>query len=235
MVCLVTGSSRGLGKSIAIALGNKGHNVAIHCKERIKEAETVVSKINDSILLKADVSNYEDVERIVKEIVKKWGRIDVLVNNAGITMEALLLRTGAEEFDEIVSVNLKGTFNCIRSVCPYMVKQRSGNIINISSIVGVTGRKGLCAYTASKAGIIGLTRAAARELGRYNIMVNAVLPGYMLTDMGRESSQKAKDNVLKDSLIKKYSNPDDVAEFICFLTETKGISGQVFNLDSRII
>lgn len=235
MVCLVTGSSRGLGKAIAIALGNKGHQVVVHCRDRETEAIDVASSIQKSIMLKADVRPVPEVKKLVDEVIAKWKRIDVLVNNAGITKESLLIKTSEKDFDEIVNTNLKGPFNFTRAVGRHMMKQKSGHIINISSYAGVKGKEGLSAYSASKAGLIGLTKTSAKEFSRYNIMVNAVLPGYMLTDMGIEAGDKAKEFALKDSLMKEYSNPANVAEFICYLAGTTGITGQVFNLDGRIL
>lgn len=235
MICLVTGSSRGLGKAISLAFGKKGHKVVIHYKEKVTEAESVSAQIKESIVFKADVRNFDEVNTPVEEIIKRWGRIDVLVNNAGITKEALLLKTSEKDFDEVIAVNLKGPFNFIRAVAPYMMKQKSGHIINISSIAGIKGKQGLSAYSASKAGLIGLTLTLAKELSRYNIMVNAVLPGYMFTDMGISGSSNAKELALEDSIIKKFSDPETVAQFIVYLSETTRITGQVFNLDSRII
>jgi 3-oxoacyl-[acyl-carrier protein] reductase len=235
MVCLVTGSSRGLGKAIALALGKRGHKVLIHFKEKKSEADSVALMIRESMTFQAEVSDESEVKRLVREVITKWGRIDVLVNNAGIMRESLLMKTSEKHFDNIINTNLKGPFNFIQAAGRYMMKQKSGHIINISSNAGIKGKEGLSAYSASKAGLIGLTKTAAKELSRYNIMVNAVLPGYMMTDMGRASHDDAKEKALKDSLIKSFSSPDNVAEFICNLTDTVGISGQVFNLDSRII
>ena len=235
MVCLITGSSRGLGRSIALALGKRGHRVVIHFRDKKSEAEAVASKIKESIVLQADVRNFNEVKSLVDEVVKQWGDIDVLVNNAGITKEALLMKTTEKDFDMVIDTNLKGAFNFICAAAPYMVKQKSGHIISISSFAGLKGKAGLSAYSASKAGLIGLTMSAAQELSEHNIMVNAVLPGYMLTDMGIESNEKAKELALHDSLVKEFSDPDNVAEFICYLSGTTGITGQVFNLDSRIL
>ncbi|MBI5056641.1 MAG: SDR family NAD(P)-dependent oxidoreductase [Nitrospirae bacterium] len=235
MVCLITGSSRGLGKSVALAFGKRGHRVVVHFKDKKSEADAVASGIKESLALKADVRDFNEVKSLVEKVVRKWGRIDVLVNNAGITKEALLLKTSEKDFDEVVDTNLKGPFNFIRAVAPYMTKQKTKHIINISSIAGIKGKAGLSAYSASKAGLIGLTISAARELSKHNIMVNAVLPGYMLTEMGMASNEKAKELALQDSLVKEFSNPDNVADFICYLSETKGITEQVFNLDSRIL
>lgn len=235
MVCLVTGSSRGLGKAIALAFGKRGNRVIVHYKEKRVEAEKTASLLQDAVVLQADSRNYSEVKKLADDTVKSLGSIDVLVNNAGIVKEALLLKTSEDDFDEAVSVNLKGSFNFTRAVARHMIRQKKGHIINIGSIAGIKGRAGLSAYSASKAGLIGLTLSSARELGRYNIMVNMVLPGYMLTDMGMTSHEKAKESALKDSLIRKYSNPENVAEFICYLAGTSGITGQIFNLDSRII
>jgi 3-oxoacyl-[acyl-carrier protein] reductase len=235
MICLITGSSRGLGRAIAIAFGKRGHQVAVHYRDNRNEAEAVASLINESIVLKADVTDTDEVKTLVDEVITKWKRIDVLVNNAGITKESLLIRTSEQDFDEIINTNLKGPFHFTRAVGRYMMKQKSGHIINISSYAGVKGKEGLSAYSASKAGLIGLTKTSAKELGRYNVMVNAVLPGYMLTDMGMEAGDKAKGLALQDSLVNEFSNPDNVAEFICYLAGTTGITGQVFNLDGRIL
>jgi len=250
MVCLITGSSRGLGKAIALSLGRRGHRVVIHYRYKKREAEEAASQIKESMVLQADVRNFNEVKFLVDEVVKQWGRIDVLVNNAGITKEALLLKASEKDFDKLMDTNLKGPFNLIRAVAPHMTKlfpephfEKGGqggifdarHIINISSIAGVQGKAGLSAYSASKAGIIGLTMSAAKEFSEYNIMVNAVLPGYMLTDMGMASNEKAKELALQDSLVKSFSDPNTVAEFICYLSEIKGITGQVFNLDSRIL
>jgi 3-oxoacyl-[acyl-carrier protein] reductase len=235
MVCLITGSARGLGREIALKFGRKGHRVVVHCKERMAEAEDVASQISEALVLQADVRDYKDIKAIVDEVIDTWGRIDVLVNNAGITKESLLIKTSEQDFVDVINTNLKGPFNFIRNVGRQMMKQKGGHIINISSYAGIKGKEGLTAYSASKAGLIGLTKTSAKELSRYNVMVNAVLPGYMLTDMGADSSEKAKEQALKESIAKEYSDPDRVAEFICNLSETKGITGQVFNLDSRII
>jgi 3-oxoacyl-[acyl-carrier protein] reductase len=235
MVCLVTGSSRGLGKAIALALGRRGHQVVVHYKDKEDEAKEVASQIKESLILKADVRNYVDVKDMIDKIINKWGRVDVLVNNAGITKESLLIKTSEEDFDNVINTNLKGAFNVIHAVMRYMMRQKYGHIINISSLAGIKGKEGLAAYSASKAGLIGLTISVAKELSRYNIMVNAVLPGYMLTDMGIASCNKAKEIALKESLLKRFTEPEQVAQFICYLSESSGITGQVFNLDSRII
>jgi len=235
MVSLVTGSSRGLGKAIALELGRRGASVIVHCKDRIAEAEKVASSLDHAIVLNADSQFYHEVEKLSDDAVKRMGRIDVLVNNAAIVKEALLLRTSEDDFDISVAVNLKGSFNFMRAVARHMIRQKSGHIINIGSITGMSGRAGLSAYSASKAGLIGLTLSSAKEFVKYNVMVNMILPGYMLTDMGMKSDDKAKRTALKESLIHEYSKPEYIAGFISYLVNTKGITGQIYNLDSRII
>jgi 3-oxoacyl-[acyl-carrier protein] reductase len=235
MVCLVTGSSRGLGRAVALAFGKKGYKVILHYKENKNGAYETASLINESIVHQADVRVAGEVKALVEKAVKTFGGIDILVNNAGVTKESLLIKTSEDDFDDVINTNLKGPFHFIRNIGRIMMKKKSGHIINISSYAGVKGKAGLSAYSASKAGLIGLTKTAAKELARYNIMVNAVLPGYMLTDMGSESAEKAKETALKESLVKEFSDPDTVAEFICSLTDMKGVTGQIFNLDSRIL
>ena len=235
MVCIVTGSSRGLGNTIALALGKRKYSVAVHYNDNRESAESTAAEIDDSIVLKGDVRNNDDVQALVKSVINKWGRVDVLVNNAGITKESLLLKTSEEVFSDVMNTNLKGTFYMMKAVARYMMKQRKGHIINISSYAGINGKQGLSAYASSKAALIGLTRSAALEMGGYDIMVNTVLPGYLMTDMGSAAGAKAQDQAVNDSILKSFSNPENVAEFICFLVNTSGITGQVFNLDSRIL
>jgi 3-oxoacyl-[acyl-carrier protein] reductase len=235
MVCLVTGASRGLGKAVAAEFGRNGHKVAVHYKERMNEAENVASLIRESMVLRADVRKSGDVTSLVNDVIQKWGVIDVLVNNAGITRESLFIKTTEKEFDDVMNANLKGAFHLTREVGRFMIKQRKGHIINIASFAGVAGKPGLAAYSASKAGVIGFTKSAARELSGYNIMVNAVLPGFMMTGMGVDSTDKAKEAALKESLVKEFSRPENAAGFICYLAGLSGITGQVFNLDSRIL
>lgn len=235
MVCLITGSSRGLGRSVALSFGRRGHKVVVHYKDKKSEAEKVASEVKESIVIKADVTIPEEVGLLVDNVISKWGMVDVLVNNAGITKESLLLRTSEKDFDDVINTNLKGPFHLIRAVLGKSMKKNGGHIINVSSYAGIKGKEGLSAYSAAKAGLIGLTKTSARELAGFNIMVNAVLPGYMLTDMGTGSGERGRDKAMTENLLKEYSDPDTTAEFICNLAETRGITGQVFNLDSRII
>jgi len=235
MVCLVTGSSRGLGRAIAVEFGRNGHKVIVHYRSRRDDAEYTASLIQDALVVRADIRKADDVKQLVDSVIRKWGMIDVLVNNAGITKEALLVKTTEKDFDDLMNTNLKGTFQVTREVCRFMMKRKSGHVINISSYAGVAGKQGLSAYSASKAGLIGFTKTAARELSRYNIMVNAVLPGFMMTGMGKDSTVKAKEIALKENLVQEIPGPERPAAFVCYLAAQTGITGQVFNLDSRII
>ncbi len=235
MVCLVTGSSRGLGKSIALALGKRNHRVAVHYHENRDGALKTAKEIDNSIVIQGDVRNNDGVKDLVKSVIDTWGRIDVLVNNAGITEESLLISTSGEVFADVMNTNLKGPMNMTKAVARHMMKQKRGHIINISSYAGTKGKQGLSAYASSKAALAGLTRSAAFELGRYDIMVNAVLPGYMKTDMGLRSNVKAQEQAVNDSITKSFSEPENTAEFICYLVNTSGITAQIFNLDSRIL
>ena len=235
MVCLVTGASRGLGRAVAVEFGRNGHKVVVHYKDRKGDAENVAAMIRDAMVIRADVRVAGDVKSLVNEVIQKWDVIDVLVNNAGITKESLLIRTTEKEFDDVMNTNLKGPFQVTREAGRFMMKQKKGHIINISSLAGVAGKPGLSAYSASKAGIIGFTKTAARELSGYNIMVNAVMPGFMMTGMGIDSAVNAKDAAFNESLVKQFSRPEIAAGFIYYLAGQTGITGQVFNLDGRIL
>ncbi|MFA4828425.1 MAG: SDR family NAD(P)-dependent oxidoreductase, partial [Thermodesulfovibrionales bacterium] len=187
-----------------------------------------------AFLIKADVGDAKQVEEMADAVYRKWGRVDVLINNAGITKDSLMIKLKEAEWDEILRVNLKGCFNTIKMFSHAMINSGRGHIINVSSYSGLKGKEGQAAYSASKAGLIGLTYTAARELAGYNIRVNALLPGYMQTEMGfaaKEAMERAK----KESVTGRLSNPAEVAEFVSYLIKTENITGQVFSLDSRII
>ena len=234
-VAVVTGSSRGLGKEIALTLGKSGYNVAVNYLASEKEAMKVADEIaSDTLLIKADVGDIKHVEKMAEAVYEKWGRVDVLVNNAGITKDSLMIKLKEEEWDEVLRVNLKGCCNTIRAFSHFMIKSGGGHIINISSYSGLKGREGQAAYSASKAAVLGLTYTAAKELAEYNIRVNALLPGYMQTEMGK-ASEAAMTTVRNESIAGKLSSPKDVAGFIAYLLTTGSITGQVFSLDSRII
>ena len=221
-VALITGATRGIGKAIAIRLANAGFDIALNYRKENDELTNTKSEIEKTgvnyLLVQGDVSSFEDCERIAKEIFDKFGKIDVLVNNAGITKDMLLMRMKPEDFLSVVDVNLIGTFNMTRNVVPYMVKARSGKIVNISSVVGIEGNAGQTNYSASKAGIIGFTKSLARELGSRNILVNAVAPGFIETDMTAVLSDSVRDEIAKKISLKRMGTAEDVAgvvEFLC--------------------
>ncbi len=221
-VALITGATRGIGKAIAIRLANAGFDIALNYRKENDDLTNTKSEIEkagvDCLPVQGDISSFEDCERIAKEIFDKFGKIDVLVNNAGITKDMLLMRMKPEDFSSVVDVNLIGTFNMTRNVVPYMVKARSGKIVNISSVVGIEGNAGQANYSASKAGIIGFTKSLARELGSRNILVNAVAPGFIETDMTAVLSDSVRDEIAKKISLKRMGTAEDVAgvvEFLC--------------------
>lgn len=238
-VVVITGSSRGLGREIALSFAKEKFKVVINYKEKKEKALQVINEINtfskEVFSFKADVSNFIEVERMIKYIMGKWQRIDILINNAGIIKDALLLKIQQEDWEKVINTNLKGCFNCIKAISKIMIKQKEGHIINISSIVGLKGNIGQVNYSASKAGIIGLTKSSAKELGQYNIKVNVVLPGYLLTDLNKKLPLKLEKKIKDENVLGRINEAREVADFIKYLSFTKNISGQIFNLDSRII
>lgn len=238
-VIIVTGSSRGLGRQIALVFGNAGERVVVNYVSDKQGACAVADEIvlsgGEAVPCKADVRDTHDVEAMAGEALKHWGRIDVLINNAGTTKDGLLLRMTESDWDSVMDANLKGPFHSIRAVSRVMMKQKSGHIINIASIAGIQGREGQGNYSASKAGLIGLTKASARELGRFNIKVNAVLPGYIPTDMGNQVPDLMKERVKRENALNRFSDSVEVARFLHHLSLMENVSGQVFNLDSRVL
>lgn len=234
-VALITGASRGLGKKTALTLSADGYSVVANYVSSDKEADNLIKAMgNNSVALKADVGDIRQVRTMADKIKKEFGRLDVIINNAGITKDNLLLKQTELEWDSIMTTNLKGCFNVIRALSPLMIQSGGGHIINISSYAGIKGKAGQAAYSASKAAIAGLTVTAARELSEYNIQVNAIMPGYMMTEMGTKA-RKAAEKAQEESILKKLSQPKEAADFILYLVKTENISGQVFGLDSRII
>jgi 3-oxoacyl-[acyl-carrier protein] reductase len=235
---IVTGASRGLGREIALAFGRAGWGVAVNYSSSRAKAEAVAKELissgGDAFIFQADVSIADEAGELVNTAEARWGRLDALINNAGVSHEALLLRLKDEALDETLRTNLKGPFNMIKAASRVMINQASGHIINIGSITGIKGKAGHAAYAASKAALIGLTKASAVELAPHGIQSNCVLAGYMLTEMGEAASEKAKSNALSEGLLKVYSNPAEVASFIFQLMGISSVSGQTFNLDSRI-
>ncbi len=238
-VVIITGASRGLGKVIALRFGTAGDRIVVNYRSHEQGAVAVAAEIKraggEAVPFRADVRNPADIDEMVNNTVKRWGSVDVLVNNAGVKKDGLILRMMEQDWDEIIDANLTGPFNCIRAVAKIMSKQKNGHIISVSSIVGMHGREGQANYASSKAGVIGLTKACAKELGRSNIKVNSVLPGYLVTDMGQTVSEAVQDRILKENVLGRASTPNEIADFIYYLSLMNNVSGQVFNLDSRIM
>ena len=232
-VAVVTGASRGLGRQIAVSLGKAGYHVAVNYKESAREAEEAARLAGgQSVAIKADVGNLQGVEAMAEEIHRRWGRVDALVNNAGVAKDGLLVRCAEDDWDEVLRVNLKGCVNTVRSFVPLMMQSGGGHIINISSRSS-GGKIGQVSYSASKASLLGLTSTLARELAEYNIRVNAILPGYMATEMGMKA-EEAMTMAREESVMGSLSDPEEVAGFIAYLLSTRNITGQTFCLDSRI-
>ncbi|MEM1485206.1 3-oxoacyl-[acyl-carrier-protein] reductase [Oscillospiraceae bacterium PP1C4] len=242
-VAVVTGAKQGIGRAIAISLAQEGFDVAINCRnqESAAAAREVVKKCMeygvDADCFTADVSNYAECAEMVKRIMNRFTRIDVLVNNAGITRDGLIARMSEGQYDEVIAANQKSVFNMMRQVTPIMMKQREGRIINITSVVGLYGNAGQLNYAASKAAIVGMTKTAAKELGARNITVNAVAPGMIQTDMSAKLPEKVQAGILDAVSLKRMGTVEDVANAVCFLAGDKAayISGQVLCVDGGII
>jgi 3-oxoacyl-[acyl-carrier protein] reductase len=240
-VALITGATRGIGKQIALELASQGYNIALNYRKQNEELEVLKKEIESQnvkcLTVYGDVSNYEDVEKFIKEIIKEFGKIDVLVNNAGITKDMLLMRMKKEDFESVIDVNLIGTFNVTKNVIPYMMKARNGKIVNISSVVGISGNAGQTNYSASKAGIIGFTKSLAKEVASRNINVNAIAPGFIKTDMTDVLKEEVKEEISKTIPLKRMGEAKDVANLVKFLVseESNYITGQVINVDGGML
>tara|TARA_Y100000996_G_scaffold260213_1_gene204819 strand:- start:1407 stop:2144 length:738 start_codon:yes stop_codon:yes gene_type:complete len=235
-IAVVTGASRGIGKQIAKDLIISGAKVALISRSE-KELNIVsqeFSKLGKTIPLPLDIKNIEDVKNAIKTIIDKWGKIDILVNNAGVTRDNLLIKMKESDWDYVIDVNLKGTFNCIKSVIPHMLKKRSGKIINITSVVGISGNAGQSNYCASKAGVIGLTKSIGKEYGIKGINVNAIAPGFIETDMVQDLDS---DSFIKNITLGRKGKPNDISTLVCFLSSNDGdyIANQVINVDGGLI
>ncbi|MBO1199269.1 3-oxoacyl-[acyl-carrier-protein] reductase [Staphylococcus simiae] len=234
---LVTGASRGIGKSIALQLADEGYNVAVNYAGSKDKAEAVVEEIKakgvDSFAIQANVANPDEVKAMIKEVVSQFGSLDVLVNNAGITRDNLLMRMKEQEWDDVIDTNLKGVFNCIQKATPQMLRQRSGAIINLSSVVGAVGNPGQANYVATKAGVIGLTKSAARELASRGITVNAVAPGFIVSDMTDALSDDLKEQMLTQIPLSRFGEDTDIANTVAFLASDKAkyITGQTIHVN----
>ncbi|XJZ28466.1 3-oxoacyl-[acyl-carrier-protein] reductase [Bacillota bacterium Lsc_1132] len=238
---LVTGASRGIGREIALELARQGADVAVNFAGSETKANEVVDEIKalgrQAFAVKCDVSNAEEVAAMVKETIDQFGKLDILVNNAGITKDNLLMRMKEEEWDDVININLKGVFLCTKAVTRQMMKQRAGRIINVSSIVGVSGNPGQANYVAAKAGVIGLTKTTAKELAARNITVNAIAPGFISTDMTDKLSEDVKVEMLKQIPLARFGEPKDIAKVAAFLAseDSAYMTGQTLHIDGGMV
>ena len=240
-IAMVTGASRGIGAAIAKRLASEGAKVAINynsSKEQALQVLSAVQEVSEGMLVQGDVSVQADAEKVLSQVIENWGKIDILVNNAGINRDKLLMRMDASDWDDVMNVNLRGTFLCTKLVLPYLIKQRRGNIVNVSSVVGLSGNPGQVNYAASKAGLVGFTKALAREVASRNITVNALAPGFITSGgMVDELSSDAKETILKKIPMGRFGSVDEVAECCLFLCSDQSsyITGQVITMDGGMI
>ena len=235
-IAIVTGGSRGIGKGISKKLLISGAKVALLGKspELSNKTRIELEKLGEIIYFSADMKKGSDIKSSIKKIVEKWNKIDILINNAGITHDKLAIRTSEDEWSNVIDTNLKGTFNCTKSVLPYMVKNKSGRIVSISSVVGIMGNPGQASYCASKAGIIGFTKSIAKEYGSKSITVNAVAPGLIKTDMTKDINTE---KLSKSIILERSGTPEDISNLVCFLCteDASYITGQVINVDGGLL
>ena len=240
-VAFITGATRGIGRQIAITLAKEGFDIAINYRKENEDLLETKKMVEDQkvkcFTVQGDVSSFEDSERMVKDIIEEFNHIDILVNNAGITKDMLLMRMKKEDFESVIGVNLVGTCNSTKNLIPYMMKNRSGRIINVSSVVGISGNAGQTNYSASKAGIIGFTKSLAKEVGSRNILVNAVAPGFIETQMTDVLKKEVKEEISKTIPLKRMGTVEDVANVVKFLAskDSSYITGQVINIDGGML
>lgn len=242
-VALITGGTRGIGLQIALELARNEHNIVLNYRndndiEEAAEAKKLVEENGVKCLtLRGDVSVFEECEEVAKKIIEEFGRIDVLVNNAGITRDGLLLRMKQEEFTSVIGVNLIGTFNMTRNIIPYMVKQREGRIVNVASVVGEMGNAGQTNYSASKAGVIGFTKSIAKELATRNIRANAIAPGFIETPMTAVLNDAQREAIGSQIPLQRMGDPREVAKVVRFLAsdDSSYVTGQVINIDGGLL
>ena len=239
-VAIVTGASRGIGEAIAKQLSSCGAKIILIARnsdQLVAVKETIISNGGIAESMTGDVSNLNSISEIVTNTIDKWGQIDILVNNAGIARDNIIMRMKEDDWDSVMNINLKGCFNGIKSVARPMIKNKAGRIINITSVVGQIGNAGQSNYAASKAGIMGLTKSMAKELGSRNITVNAVAPGYITTDITNELNDEVKEQLKSSIPLGRLGTPDDVANLVCFLASDEAgyITGQTFNVDGGMV
>ena len=239
-VAIVTGASRGIGEAIAKQLSSCGAKIILIARnsdQLVAVKETIISNGGIAESIAGDVSNLNSISEIVTNTIDKWGRIDILVNNAGIARDNIIMRMKEDDWDSVMNINLKGCFNGIKSVARPMIKNKAGRIINITSVIGQIGNAGQSNYAASKAGIMGLTKSMAKELGSRNITVNAVAPGYITTDMTNELNDEVIKQMKSSIPLGRLGTPDDVANLACFLASDEAgyITGQTFNVDGGMV
>ena len=237
---VITGATKGLGKQIALELAKDGFEIVINYRTENDSLAQMVEEINKTTkayTFKAEISNFDEAKALRDFAASETGKIDLLVNNAGITNDKLLVRMSEEDFSKVIDINLKGTFNCIRHASRLMMKQKFGRIVNISSVIGLIGNVGQANYAASKAGVIGLTKSAAREMAPYSVTVNAIAPGFIKSDMTDKLTDEIKDNIKSSIPMRKIGEPKDVANLVKFLAndETGYITGQVINVDGGMV
>lgn len=238
---VVTGGTRGIGKAIALKLASQGAFIVINYKSNASAADNIIEMIEKmgsrAIAVQCDVGIYDEALRLIKEAADNFKSIDILVNNAGITRDALLLRMKEKDFDDVINTNLKGTYNCTKHACSFMLKQKRGRIINISSVVGITGNSGQINYAAAKAGIIGLTKSAAKEFASRGVTVNAIAPGFIATDMTDALNESVRETIAAGIPLKRLGSPQDVAQAAAFLASDEAgyITGQVINVDGGMV
>jgi 3-oxoacyl-[acyl-carrier protein] reductase len=240
-IAVITGASSGIGSEIAIQFAKEGATVIINYSNSNEGAEKVKKEIEEfggsAITFKCDVSNYNDVEKMIEKIIEDYKQIDILVNNSGITRDNLLMRMEEVDFDKVIDINLKGTFNTIKCVSRHMIRAKKGKIINMASVVGITGNAGQANYAASKGGVISLTKSVAKEFATRNINVNAIAPGYIETRMTDVLNEKVKEGILTNIPMKRVGKPEDIAKVAVFLAseDSNYITGQVINVDGGMV
>jgi acetoacetyl-CoA reductase len=234
-VAVVTGASRGLGRAIAEELGRKGAKVVVNYSRSKEPAEELVEQLSDAVAIQADVSDAEQAQRLIDESVEKFGRIDVLVNNAGINRDKTLKKLSIEDWDTVVQTDLNSAFYTVHAALPHMMEQGSGNIINMSSFVGEAGNIGQANYAAAKAGLLGFTKTAAQELARYGITVNAICPGFIETDMVANIPEEAREKLLKTVPLGRFGKPEEIARAVRYLVEDGDyITGQSLDINGGV-